>query len=164
MTDIRLRIVAAAVVATTCLLTAGEAHAQPAREKILQDLHVEGEGPCAILHVGFSFPVRYQRHFPLEHGKELRIQLKPIAVAKSDRDALPTREAISARRFDDRVPLLEVIYEGDVEGGPYLTFFFSREVTFKVGQGRDFRSMRVALPGPDSTGDCSPEPAEDGAN
>jgi len=147
--------------AALLLVTAGSAHAQPTREKVLQDLHVEGEGPCAILHVGFSFPVRYQRHFPLDHGKELRIQLKPIAVAKSDRDAVPTREAISARRFDDRIPLLEVIYEGDVEGGPYLTFFFSREVSFKVGQGRDFRSMRVALPGPDATGDCSPEPADD---
>jgi hypothetical protein len=149
-----------AVALLAVCLTAAPTGAQPTREKILQDLHIEGEGPCAIIHVGFSFPVRYQRHFPLDSGKEMRVQLKPIAVSTQDRKALPTREAISPHKFDDRVPLNEVIYEGDVSDGPYLTFFFTREVSFKVGQGRDFRSIRVALPGPDSTGNCSPEPDE----
>jgi len=46
------------------------------------------------------------------------------------------------------------VYEGDMEGGPYLTLFFSRCVEFWVEQGRDSRSIVVYVD------DVAPEVSE----
>jgi len=66
------------------------------------------------------------------------------------------RESLRPDHYDDRVPLIEAVYEGDVVGGRILTMRFSREVTYRVSQGGDFRSLVVSLPGAESKTDCSP--------
>ena len=40
---------------------------------------------------------------------------------------------------------MEVLYEGDIDGGPYLTLFFSRLVTYEVVPGTDYRHLTVIV-------------------
>jgi len=52
---------------------------------------------------------------------------------------------------------MEVAYEGDVADGPYLTLLFRNPVAFKVAEGRDFRSIIIASPGPEASESCKPD-------
>lgn len=135
------------------LLTASLGAAEPARNRFLDQVHVTDQGECSIIQVGFTMPIRYVRHFPPDTGDELRIKLDPIAVSAVDRPALGMRESLRPSP-NGHVPLLEVIFEGDMEGGPFLTLDFSRAVNFAVRQGADFRSLIVAV----ATGDGASAP------
>lgn len=126
------------------LLTASIGAAEPARNRFLDQVHVTDKGVCSIIQVGFTLPIRYVRHFPTDKGDELRIKLDPIAVSAVDQPALGMRESLRPVP-NGHTPLLEVIFEGDMEGGPYLTMDFSQAVNFAVRQGTDFRSLIVAV-------------------
>ena len=129
-------------------------HAQPPRDKILSGVEVAEDTGCAIIKVEFNFPVRYVRHFPYESGDELRIQVEPIVVSSVDEEGLTKRE--SFRPPNNFAKLIEVIYEGDIIGGPYLTLLFRSPVDYTVQQGADFRSLIVAVPGPEADESCLP--------
>ncbi|MFQ5478083.1 MAG: hypothetical protein ACE5E4_05660 [Candidatus Binatia bacterium] len=129
--------------------------AQPVGGRMLNDVEILSEGPCYVVRVGLNFPVRYITHAPLGKGKELRIQLEAIALSRVDRESRFKREAVTPHAHE-HVPLRRVIYEGDIGAAPYLTLEFGRPVSFKVGQGSDFRSLFVAIPGPEATDPCLP--------
>lgn len=115
---------------------------EPVRKKILDTLDVvEGEG-VTTLRISLTTRVRYVRHFPYESGQELRIKITPFGISRDNADALFERETLVPFDHDD-LPLNEVVYEGDIEGGPYLTLIFSRCVDFWVEQGGDSRSIVV---------------------
>lgn len=117
--------------------------AQPTGGRILSDITLAGSDPCRTAKIGFNFPIRYVNHFPQKEGTELRIQLKPVTVGPMEEQDLQEREAFSP--VDDTTPLSNVIYEGDMEGGPYLTLQFSQTTRFAVAQGTDFRSISVTF-------------------
>lgn len=121
----------------------------------LGDVNITEEDSCAVIQVKFNFPLRYVKHFPYESGDDLRIQFDPIpiAVPPGERSALFTRESVRPPR-NDIASLLEVIYEGNVEGGPFLTLYFRRPVVFKVEQGADFRSLNIVVLGSEGS-ECS---------
>jgi len=130
---------------------------QPVRDKILGNIEITGEFECALVRVGFNFPIRYKRHFPHEAGKEIRIQVEPILVNPDDRKALFKRESFSPRP-DNPAWLSEVIYEGDMEGGFFLTLLFDEPALLKVDQGTDFRSLDIVVSAPDAAVPCPQKP------
>jgi hypothetical protein len=136
------------------LILSGGLSAQPSRDKILSAVEIEEDLSCSVIRIAFNFPVRYVKHFPYESGDELRIQLEPIVISPLDREDLTKRESLSPP--NDFAKLDEVIYEGDIIGGPYLTLLFRHPVTYKVQQGADFRSLIVAVPGPEADELCLP--------
>ena len=115
---------------------------QPIQDRVLDNVTIEEEEEVVVIRVGFSFPVRYISHFPPFSGKELRIHLEPIAVSRADRDAVFKREAIKPRPHE-KMEILEVIYEGDIGGGPYLTLLFDETTSYRVKQGKDYRSLVI---------------------
>lgn len=127
-----------AVLFPAVLFTAGPADAQPARGRILEDLRVVDR----CLRIGFSFPLQYYSHYPARGGDEIRIRLKPLSISPVDRDALARSES-GRPPYSDSLPISEILYEGDLDGGPYLTIRFEREIAFEVRQGRSFRSVFV---------------------
>ena len=138
-------------VGAAALLLGTTISAQPTGGRILTDIALSGAEACRSMRIGFSLPIRYLNHFPQKRGTELRIQLKPLRIDPADSLALLDREAFSP--VDDTSPLDNVIYEGDMAGGPYLSLQFSRSVYFTVAQGTDFRSMNVSFG--DNATNCS---------
>jgi hypothetical protein len=131
-----LLLITGFVFATSTLL------AQPARDRVLDDLEMVESEEAVTITVNLTIPVRYIRHFPYDAGDELRINVMPFDVRSEDREALLKRESLAP--FRDELPFLEeVVYEGDIEGGRYLTLFFNKVVAYEVEQGRDSRSLVV---------------------
>lgn len=117
---------------------------QPVRDRILNEVVVSSQDEAVKIEVLFTDVFRYVTHFPHESGDELRIRIEPVAVSISDRSAVFQRESVRPPGRDD-AKLMEVLYEGDIPGGPYLTLFFTSPVTYEVVPGADFRSITVVV-------------------
>jgi len=117
---------------------------EPVRKKILDSLDIRETDAVTTVRISLTTRVRYDSHFPYESGKVLRIRIKPFGISVDDLNALFKRETLVPFDHED-LPLDEVVYEGDIEGGPYITLFFNRCVDFWVEQGRDSRSIMVYL-------------------
>ncbi|MDX2315328.1 MAG: hypothetical protein QNL90_14765 [Gammaproteobacteria bacterium] len=152
-TALRLRIATFAFLVWIALSV--EVSAQPTTYRVLKDAILLEGNDCTYIQIEFNFPVQYINHFPPKAGEELRIQVNPIITNVEERAALLLREALSPPRDAD-VGLLSIIYDGDLSSGPVLTLQFRRPLSYSVGQGRDFRSVLVGIPGPDRTTPCLP--------
>lgn len=126
-----------------------------AKRRVVNDAGIGEDNGCAVIRVGFNFPVRYIRHFPSDEGSELRIQFESISIGRSDLEDQFDREQVWFSP-DDIVPLLEVIFEGNITGGPFLTLFFKRSITFEVEPGADFRSLVVIPYQDEERAECFP--------
>lgn len=126
-----------------------------ARRLIVDEVRIYESTDCSTVRVSFNFPVRYVKHFPPSEGDELRVQLEPIRTTPAERETLFGRETVFPPE-NDMVGLTEILYEGDVEGGPFLTLYFSRPVKYSVEPGADFRSVVVTVTGPEASGPCVP--------
>jgi hypothetical protein len=135
--------------------------AQPVRERVLEEVLVAETPDAWEVHVGLSFPARYERHFPLHEGRELRVTMQPLAVSAVDASELSGRESVRPQGAG-AMGLMEVTWEGDVGEGPYLTFTFTHPVSFWVRQGKDFRSLVVTVPKTAAQGgeDADTEPTD----
>ena len=118
--------------------------APPVRDKVLEEVQIVQKDGNVIIEVQFSFPLRYLSHFPQEKGESLRIRLRPVRVPSSDANAVFRREGV-VPQYADTVAIDEVIYEGDVPGGPFLTFNFTRPASYQVIPGPDYRSVSVVM-------------------
>ena len=118
--------------------------APPVRDKVLEEVGLVQSDGGVFIEVLFSFPMRYRSHFPADRGDELRIRMLPVRVPSSDLDAVPRRESVIPE-YAGVASVDEVIYEGDIEGGPYLTIRFMRPVSYQVIPGSDYRSVRVIV-------------------
>ena len=139
------RVLAALCLVLVSALMAGRGAA--AREfRIFDEVWLEQVQECRFIEVRFNIPMRYIKHFPYERGEDLRIQLEPLAVSPAEKEALFRRE------YPGSLPaevgeIADVVYEGDIEGGPFLSLYFHDPLSFKVGQGQDFRSLFISIAG-----------------
>jgi len=132
------------LLAIAIILIAQLVGSEPVRKKILDQLDVQSGEEVTTIRISLTSRVRYIRHFPYDSGEELRIKITLFDVSHDNREAFFGRETL-VPFDDDDLPLEEVVYEGDIEGGPYLTLFFSRRVDFEVQQGADSRSVVVSF-------------------
>lgn len=126
------------------LLTVVCAFAQPAGRRIISDVVVNENADTTELRIEFTFPVRYVSHYPEESGATLEIKLDDVVISSVDAGFLYERESVRLPKTS-KIPLLDISYEGDLPGGPYLTIRFRSPVTYKVSQGGDFRSLLVTV-------------------
>ena len=138
------KVWAGIILALAVVLFAQLVDSEPVRTKILDSLDVREVDALTIVRISLTTRVRYDSHFPYESGKELRIRIKPFGISADDLNALFKRETLVPTDHEG-LPLEEVVYEGDIEGGPYIVLNFSRPVDFWVEQGRDSRSIVVYL-------------------
>ena len=117
---------------------------QPARQQLLDEVQLSSDGEQVLIVISMTVPVRYLRRFPYEPSKELRINVELVAISPGDRDGIFQRETIRPT-CSDVISLQEVIYEGDIPGNQYITLMFGKEMPLNVSQGRDSRSVIVAL-------------------
>jgi hypothetical protein len=152
-----MRKIAAALAMTVILLSAFARTAETAavRDQILSRAAYFESSACQILKVEFNLPIRYVSHYPFESGTELRIELDLLVTNVEDAQFERRREALEPPRESDEL-LAAIVYEGNTVPRPILTLTFRRQVSFKVAQGDDFRSVVVAVPRPSGSGVCAP--------
>lgn len=128
------------------LLLVSQANALSTRGRILDEVSIANGEEYSEIKVAFNFPVQYVRHFPLSYGKELRIQLEPIAVSREDaRRGLQESESLSPPA--NNLPgVTRIQYEGRDMITPTLTIVFDKPTSFEAKQGADFRSLIVLVP------------------
>jgi hypothetical protein len=84
-----------------------------AAARILENIEVLPDPRGSLIHIQLNTPVRVISHVPATHGDLLRIQLQPIPVLRT----LELRDLTGRQTLlwspTDRVPLIEVTYEGD---------------------------------------------------
>lgn len=126
------------------LVAAGVMRAQPTDKTILDTVLIEPLDDGARIRLEFLCPVQYKTHFPHYTGDELRIRLEPVRVCPGEEDTARNRGATPA---DDPTAawLSDVIYDGEIPGGPFVSLHFERQMVFEVLQGADFRSIIVLV-------------------
>jgi len=131
-----------------------------ADEAVLQGIQISEKDTAIELQVDFAQTLQYLRHFPPNAGEILQIQLQaPVERPKDDTaDAAGSSNAnikdsalATAKREsmlppgNDLVPLVNVTYEGDVPGGPFLTLRFRYAVEYTVTGGPGGRSVVISV-------------------
>lgn len=122
-----------------------EAHALTTRDRILDKITVTTRESHLAVNVSFNFPVRYVRHYPLDNGTEVRIQLEAILANREEREALNRRESLFPPT-NNPAGVVRVEYEGRDINQPTVTVIFDKTTQFDARQGDDFRSLAVIIP------------------
>ena len=126
------------------VLTSASLPAAPVRNKILEEVTVQNNDETPVLQVKLSYVFSYLGHFPPEKGEELRIRVRPVRVAPSDRQSVFLREGL--RPLDgEMIAVDEVLYEGDTREGPWVTIRFTRPVHYRVLPDADHRGIQIFI-------------------
>jgi hypothetical protein len=134
------------------------AHGEASLPRLLEALELREHDDAFDVSIRFTTPIRYLRHAPSESGDTIQIQVAPVSLDPGDAPFLARRESLPAPPGWP-VPLVEVVYEGDRSDGRYVIVRFSREVSFTVRPGQDFRSLVVSVtPSKKSLGSGGPAP------
>lgn len=158
MTAMRLReTLGILTLAVLFSLQAGRsAHSQAVTDNFLAGVEVAEIADCAVVRVRLNFPVRIIGHFPNDFGNELRIRVRPLVVSREVESERPGRESLRPP-LNDRAAIQQIVYWRDAVTGPTLTIYFHHPVAYEVDEGVNFRSLIIAVAGPEPSGSCRPE-------
>ena len=143
------------------LATALLAAAPLARAQILDEIEVRDGGALAEIRIGFTLPMRYQTHFPEEHGEIVRVSFQAIAL--DDPEIIRGSESKKSPP-NKLIPAFTVSYNYQnscyaVRDPVCLVIQFDKPVSFKIRQSEDDRSFYLYVPIIRSTSDTAPKPA-----
>lgn len=114
-------------------------------DRVLSDVSIDMTGQQIVIRVAFNYPVRYLRHYPLDTGKELHIQLDPIMTGPDALSMLQQRESLSAPPGNP-AGLVRIDYEGSDGLKPTMRVILDTTRSYTVREGDDFRSLEILLP------------------
>lgn len=126
-------------------------------DSVLQGIQITEKETVIELQIDFAQPLQYLRHFPPNAGEILQIQLQaPVEQLRDEKaDAAAGSNNVSASATakresmlppaNDVVPLVNVTYEGDVPGGPFLTLRFRFAVEYTLSSGPGGKSVVVSV-------------------
>ena len=90
-------------------------------------------------------PVRYENHFPERSGEFLQVKLRLVSLGKTQ-----WKESLGLSKvrpeLAKQVGLVNIAFEGDVEGGPLVTFLFTRTTEFELRQDTGMNTLMVVFP------------------
>jgi len=101
----------------------------------------------STIHIHLNIPVNYKLHVPEHSGDLLRIYVEPLPTPGSAANVLLGHESIQWSA-DARVPLLDVIYEGQGFGNTTINLRFQKDVEFEIPKPTDFRTFDVVIKHP----------------
>lgn len=128
--------------------------AQPPGHEVLDGVERYAHEGCAVVEVRFRMPVAHLSHFPVAEARQLRVDVQllhsPETLQQEQREAV--RVAAPA---PFNVQWVE--FESGRQGRGVLHVEFSATTRFTVLQGRDFRSLLIAIPPAEGADSCDPE-------
>ncbi len=137
-------LVSAALTACLPLGWSGVSHAQPVSNRVLSGYQIASGGGCSIYKINFNLRIRYDSHFPVTSGNQLRILFRPVDPREFIIEGGYQREAL--RPPQDRPTGIKAIeYEARIAESPSLTIVFDRPVQFSAAGGTDFQSLIVSV-------------------
>ncbi len=123
----------------------GEIHSYGGRGQILKDVELIEEGEQHYsLNVHFNMFIRYDWDSPQKATDEITIKITPTQVNRGDDEAVLRRDIILAED-DTSLPLDEVVYDGQSEGGPYLIVRLNQQRQYQIRKNPDYRSLSIQL-------------------
>ena len=147
-----------ALLALCCCATVTRAETGPRR--VLESIEIVETETGAELRIRFGTPIRYLRHAPQGHGKEIQVEIAPIALSAQDPPALGISQSLPGPAGSP-VPLVEVLYEGiRAGGGRSVIIRFARNLAFELRPGDDMRSLVVFVPREEPRPSIAPDPIE----
>lgn len=114
-------------------------------EKVLDDVVVFDEGTQVVLQVKFAVGVRYESHFPTGRTDFLQIKLREVSFGGTKKNEYIGGESILPG-FAEKVPVLDIAYEPNVPGGPFLSVRFKEPVSVQVSEDSSLRAINVSMP------------------
>lgn len=148
----------ALVLALALLGLAFSARGESTLPRLLEALELREHDDVFDVSIRFTTPIRYLRHAPSDGGDTIQIQVAPVSLDPGSSSLLGRHESLAAPPGWP-VPLVEVVYEGNRSDGRFVIVRFSRDVSFDVHPGRDFRSLVVTVtPSRKSVGPSGPAP------
>jgi tetratricopeptide (TPR) repeat protein len=130
--------------------------AEPILDHALAGAQLFIDRGCAILKINFNLRIRYDSHFPLASGDELRIAVRPIDRAQAAALLRIRREAV--RVPNGKTAAIKAIdFEADQPNGPVLKILFEQPMAYQVAQGSNFESIVIAIAGKKVSPKCRPE-------
>lgn len=119
-----------------------------AQAQILDEIEVRDGGALAEIRIGFTLPMRYQAHFPEEHGEIVRVTFQAIAL---DDPEIIRRNEYKKSPPNKLIPAFTVTY--DYRNSCYavrdpvcLVIQFEKPVSYTMRQGGDDRSFYLYVP------------------
>ena len=149
-----LTLAAASAAIAVLIAFAADAPAQRVTGRIVAGAQIYEDEGCDFLRVQFSIPMSYTSHFPEHAGDVLLVRVTPHPLTGDDREASLSREAVRPPYSVD-LPVVNVSYDGGTLEGPVLRVEFRRPLSYSVGQGSDFRSILIGVPGPERATPCN---------
>ena len=113
-------------------------------ESILDDVTVSEEGSMVILHIKTNIPLRYENHFPEGPSKFIQIKVRAISFSGGEGSDFIGDESILPG-FVNQVPIIDVAYEGSVEGGPFISLRFKEPVSYQVKEEPELTGIQVLI-------------------
>jgi len=142
-----------------CLLVAPKLHAAI---DVLDTMDVVHGRDQSTITIHLNIPVRYKSHAPESSGDLLRISVEPVVTPGAAADVLFGRETMQWSP-DPRVPLFEVMYEGQGFAATAIILRFEKRVEYQVPANPDFRSIVVIVKHPAGLGTVIPDAVREDA-
>ncbi len=138
------RVAPTMILAVLAFLWVPAAHAQATTGRMFDQAIVSAAGSGQqIIRIIFTCKIQYLSHFPADSGETLRIQLTSFPDCP-DRDGGVHSDLIRPENGKNAA-LVDISYEGPRLGGPQVVLRFSREVSYSIEPGGDFRSLVVRV-------------------
>ncbi len=116
-----------------------------ATDQVIKDVVMFTDNGKAVVQVHFSGPIRYENHFPDGNSNFLQVKFHLVSLQRhAHREVVP--QDLIKTEVVQRTSLMNISYEGDVPGGPFLTFLFTRPVDFSVKPSESLDSIIVEIP------------------
>lgn len=112
----------------------------PAGAQIFDRIDIDTREQEAEIVIRFAARIQYQRHVPLNEGREVRVFLRLSETGLNEGDLMQETLHVAAT---DRMPGLNVLYPELING---MLVTFTRQTAFSVRPGADNRSIVIALP------------------
>lgn len=112
---------------------------------ILNDVVVEEEGSMLILKIKTNVPMRYENHFPEGPSKFVQIKVRAVSLTGTDKNEYMGNESILPG-FIEQVPVVDVAYEGNVIGGPFLSLRFKEPIRYQIKEDPDLNGVFLYIP------------------
>ena len=110
---------------------------------ILTNVTFLDKGKEIEIKADLSVPFSYVKHFPNKRGKIIQIQLDVNAEAAKEKK-IKRRETVKPSS-NDMKSIRDIIFEGNVRGGPYLVLRFNEVIKFTVEKVKDSQSIVILI-------------------